>query len=31
MNETIKNLIDRRSVRAYTEKAIPEEAMELIL
>ena len=31
MNETINNLIDRRSVRAYTEKAIPEEAMELIL
>ena len=31
MNETINNLIDRRSVSAYTEKAIPEEAMELIL
>jgi nitroreductase len=31
MNEVIKNIKERRSVRAYTDKQIPQEALELII
>ncbi len=31
MNETIKNLIDRRSVRAYSDKQITKEDLDVIL
>lgn len=31
MNETIRNLMERRSVRAYTEKQVPEEVLNEIL
>lgn len=31
MNETIKNLVERRSVREYLDKPVAEEALDLIL
>lgn len=31
MNEIIKNLIERRSVRSYQEKTVPDEVLDLIL
>lgn len=31
MNETIKNLLERRSVRGYKEDLVPEEVLNEIL
>ena len=31
MNETIKTLIERRSVRSYNNKKVPKEAVEQIV
>ena len=31
MNETIKNILGRRSIRAYQDRQIPEESLSLIL
>ena len=31
MNETIKNLLERRSIRAYKKDPVPQETLDLIL
>ena len=31
MNETIQNLITRRSVRSYSNKSIPDDVLDQIL
>ena len=31
MNESIKNLLERRSIRAYKKDLVPQETLDLIL
>lgn len=31
MNESIKNMLERRSIRAYKKDLVPQEALDVIL